>query len=159
MSNRDQAIAELRQTPTTLREMTSSASDAALDYHPTPEAWSTREVLAHLVDDEMFVMRTRLERMIKEDRPQLAPHDEQRWYAHRNTARDDRTTLLDDFETQRAASLGIFALLRETEWSRTGIQPEYGEFTAADWLERWREHDQIHIEQIARTLAMYREQD
>jgi hypothetical protein len=158
MTNRSQAIAQLRQTPATLHAMTAAVSDGALDYRPTPQDWSVREILAHLVDDEAFVMRNRLERMVKEDRPQLAPHDEQQWYANRNTARDDLMTLLDDFETQRAASLGVFALLREREWSRIGFQSEYGEFTAAEWLERWRDHDQTHIEQIARTLARFREQ-
>ncbi len=158
MPDQGQTIAQLRQTPLTLRAMTNSAPDAALDFRPTPQDWSIREILAHLVDDEMFVMRTRLERIVKEERPLLAPHDEQKWYASRNTARDDLATLLDDFETQRAASLGIFALLRESEWSRVGVQPEIGEFTAADWLERWRDHDQTHIDQIAKTLASYREQ-
>ena len=156
MVDRSQTIAQLRQAPRTLREMTTAVPDASLDVRLTPRDWSIREILAHLVDDEMFVMRTRLERMVKEDRPQLAPHDEQKWYATRNTARDDLATLLSDFETQRAASLGIFALLRESEWSRRGIQPEIGEFTAAEWLESWRDHDQTHIEQIARTLATYR---
>lgn len=158
MTDRSQTIAQLRQTPATLREMTAAAPDAALDYHPTPQDWSVREILAHLVDDEAFVMRNRLERMAKEDRPQLAPHDEQHWYANRNTARDDLATLLDDFETQRAASLGVIALLRDSEWSRMGFQPEYGEFTAEAWLERWRDHDQTHIEQIAKTLKRFQEQ-
>lgn len=158
MPDRSQTIAQMRQAPRILREMTTSVPDAALDFRPTPQDWTIREVLAHLVDDEMFVMRTRLERMVKEDRPELAPHDERKWYANRNTARDDLATLLDDFETQRAASLGIFALLRDSEWSRLGFQPEIGEFTAVDWLESWRDHDQTHIDQIARMLAAYRQQ-
>lgn len=157
MSDRAQVIAQMRQTPSTLRDLLTDATDAALDFRPTTHAWTNREILAHLVDDEMFVMRTRLERIVKEERPELAPHDEQKWYAGRNTARDALPTLLGDFETQRAASLGIFALLRESEWSRVGFQPEYGVFTAADWLDRWLEHDQTHLEQVASNLTLFRE--
>src|SRR5947209_7078116 len=100
-TSRTQSIATLEQTSPTLIRLTSSLSDDALDYRQASDQWSIREVLAHLVDDEMYVMRTRLERMIKEDRPSLAPHDEQSWYASRNTTRDRLDDLLSDFGLQR----------------------------------------------------------
>ncbi len=154
-TTRAELIEALAQTHQTLVGLTSSQSDAALDFRPTPDAWSTREILAHLVDDEMFVMRTRLERIIKENRPHLAPHDEQAWYASRNTARDALSDLLADFATQRAASLGIIAMLRETDWAREGYHPEIGGFTAEGWLAHWVEHDTTHIRQIARNSEAF----
>src|SRR5438067_9860192 len=123
-TSRTQSIATLEQTSPTLIRLTSSLSDDALDYRQASDQWSIREILAHLVDDEMYVMRTRLERMMKEDRPDLAPHDEQMWYANRNTTRDALADLLDDFALQRAASLGIIDMLREEDWMREGYQPE-----------------------------------
>jgi len=101
-------------------------------------------------------MRTRLERIIKEDKPDLAPHDEKHWYAHRNTTRDRRDMLLADFALQRAASMGIIEMLRESDWARTGHQPEYGVFTAEQWLDHWAEHDTVHIRQIEANLAGWR---
>lgn len=155
ISTRDQLIAELEQTHSTLVRLTASQPDEALDFRSAPGDWSVREILAHLVDDEMYVMRTRLERMMKEDRPNLAPHDEQKWYANRNTTRDQLTELLADFAVQRAASLGILTMLRESEWEREGYQPEYGTFTAEAWLSNWTAHDTTHIQQIANTLEAY----
>ncbi len=152
-SNRAALIEALRQTYPALVILTSGIPDARLDYRSAPEEWTVREILAHLVDDEMYVMRTRLERIIKEDRPHLAPHDEQVWYASRNTSRDALSELLSDFATQRAASLGIIAMLGESDWAREGYQPEYGAFTAEGWLTRWVEHDTVHLRQIERTLA------
>src|SRR5690349_956501 len=87
-SSRTQLITALEQTHPTLIRLTSSLSDFALDFRPTSGEWSSREIVAHLVDDEMYVMRTRLERIIKEDHPSLAPHDEKQWYVNRNTTRD-----------------------------------------------------------------------
>ena len=107
MASHDDSLAALEATMPALRRLTGALDDAALDFHPAPDAWSIREILAHLVDDEAFVMRLRLERIVKEDRPDLVPHDEKQWYATRNTTRDVRDMLLADFETQRAASLGI----------------------------------------------------
>lgn len=157
MAARDDSLAILETTTSALRRLAGALDDAALDFHPAPDAWSIREVLAHLVDDEAFVMRLRLERTVKEDRPDLAPHDEKQWYATRNTTRDARDELLADFETQRAASLGIARLLRPADWRRVGFQPEYGEFTAESWLTRWAEHDTVHLNQIEQTLLAYQQ--
>ncbi len=138
--------------------MTSSLSDRALDFRTASSDWSIREILAHLVDDEMYVMWTRLERMIREDRPFLAPHDEKGWYASRNTTRDHVTELLSDFGLQRAASLGIITMLRESDWAREGHQPEYGFFTVEQWLTHWVAHDTTHLRQIESTLEAYQTQ-
>lgn len=153
--DRSQYIRHLQHTHSALVELTAGSSDPLLDFRPAPDAWSTREILAHLVDDEMYVMRTRLERMMKEERPELAPHDEARWYTGRNTSRDAIGELLFDFALQRAASLGIIMMLRDTDWQRTGYQPEYGVFTAEEWLTHWVEHDGVHLRQIAANRAAY----
>ncbi len=154
-ASRSEHIAALQQTPATLVRLTSSLPDEALDFHPGQGEWSIREILAHLVDDEMYVMRLRLERIIKEDNPQLAPHDEKRWYATRNTTRDALGELLTDFTVQRAASLGIIGCCasrtgRGRDTSRSTVR-----FTAAGWLGRWAEHDATHLRQIEATLAAY----
>src|SRR5690242_19907697 len=123
-------ISRLEQTHPALLQFTSGLDDAGLDFRAAPGDWSIREILAHLVDDEMYVMRTRMERMIKEDHPHLAPHDEKKWYANRNTTRDALDELLADFAVQRRASLGMIKMLRDVDWTREGYQPEYGHFTA-----------------------------
>ena len=155
-STRAEHIAALERTGPELARLTAGLTDEALDFHSGPGDWSVREILAHLVDDEMYVMRLRLERIVKEDFPHLTPHDEQKWYASRNTTRDQLHELLADFELQRAASLGIIKMLRESDWARRGNQPEYGTFTAEGWLGNWVEHDTVHLRQIESTLKAYR---
>lgn len=157
MATHADSLVILEATEPALRRLTGNLDDAALDFHPTSDAWSIREVLAHLVDDEAFIMRQRLERIVKEERPDLAPHDEKQWYAHRNTTRDARDELLADFQAQRAASIGIARMLRPADWQRVGFQPEYGEFTAEGWLEIWAAHDTVHLNQIEQTLLAYHE--
>jgi uncharacterized damage-inducible protein DinB len=152
---RAQHIATLERTPTTLLRLTENLTDEALDFHVEPDAWSIREILAHLVDDEIYVVRTRVERMVKEEMPLLAPHDEKKWYTTRNTTRDQLSELLSDFAVQRAASLAMLRMLRESDWQRRGSQPEYGVFTVEEWLVHWAEHDTTHIEQISRSREMY----
>lgn len=158
MSDRATVIKQLQETPAKLRELTASSSEREIDFRLSTSDWSTREVLAHLVDDEMFVMRNRLERIASEDNPHLQPHDEQHWHATRNTSRDELSLLLEDFATQRAASVNIMVFLREADWQRLGFQPEIGSFSAEQWLDHWIEHDQVHLAQIAANLAAAREQ-
>lgn len=157
-TDRARLVRALEQTHPTLVQLTAWLDHAALDFRVSRDEWSTREILAHLVDDEMYVMRTRLERIVKEDHPHLTPHDEKKWYANRNTTRDGLTELLADFSLQRGASLGIMKRLRESDWMREGYQPEYGHFTAEGWLKRWVDHDATHVRQIENSLAAYRQQ-
>ncbi len=153
---RNNLIWRLEQTYPTLVQLTETLNDSALDFRPSPDAWSVREILAHLVDDEVYVMRTRVERVIKEDHPELAPHDEKKWYKARNTTRDTLSELLADFELQRRASLGLLNMLRDSDWAREGYQPEYGHLSAEGWLARWVDHDTIHLQQIESNLATMR---
>lgn len=153
---RQTSLKELENTYPLLQQLTQNLSPAQLDFRTDPDGWTIREILAHLVDDEMYVMRTRMERIIKEDEPHLAPHDEKKWFAHRNKTRDALDDLLADFQLQRAASLGMLHMLRDSDWQRTGYQPEYGRFTAEEWLSHWVEHDTVHIQQIERILARHK---
>jgi hypothetical protein len=157
-TTRAQLISTLEQTPSVLERLTAHLTDAELDFHPGAEEWSTREILAHLVDDEAFIMRTRLERIVKEEHPSLASHDEKHWYQHRNTSRDQVSELLHDFTVQRAASVNILGMLREDDWRRTAYHPEYEGLTAESWLDHWAEHDLIHIRQIEENLKDYQGQ-
>ena len=152
---RDDLIHALEQTYSTLARLTESLDDPALDFRPAPDAWSTREILAHLVDDEMYVMRTRMERVVKEDHPHLAPHDEKKWYQARNKTRDALSELLADFSLQRQASLGMMNMLRESDWLREGYQPEFGHLSAEGLLARWVNHDTAHLDQVNHNLIEY----
>jgi hypothetical protein len=152
---REKLITQLEQTTPALVKLVSGLEDNALDFKPEPDSWSIREILAHLVDDEMYVMRLRLVRIVREDLPNLVPHDEKKWYLHRNTSRDKLEELLEDFSIQRRASLGIIQMRRESDWIREGIQPEYGQFSAEKWLEKWAGHDLLHLKQISQNLAAF----
>lgn len=116
--NRTQLLATFVETSTVLENLTATLTEAQLNYRSAPEEWSIREILAHLVDDEMFVMRVRLERAVKETNPEVADNDEKAWYRQRNTTRDEVAELLHDFTVQRAASVNILTFLRESDWAK-----------------------------------------
>jgi len=145
-------LTEFTAIPGRLADAVASASDDALDAAPEGE-WPARTVLAHLRDDEFMVMRLRLERMLAEHEPDLAPFDEKVWAASRYTGRDSRDELLSDFQTHREASVAILKTLNTSDWRRIGLQPEYGSFDIHWWLEHWLDHDNTHLAQIQTALA------
>jgi len=150
--NTSDLLTEFTAIPGRLAEGIASASDDSLDSAPEGE-WPARTVLAHLRDDEFMVMRLRLERMLVEHEPDLAPFDEKVWAASRYTDRDSRDELLSDFQTHREASVAILKTLNTGDWRRIGLQPEYGSFDIHWWLEHWLDHDNTHLAQITSTLS------
>jgi hypothetical protein len=144
-------IAGLSQTPDRLKSVVGEAPDERLDRAREGE-WPARTVLAHLRDDEFMVNRMRLERMLVEDRPELAPFDEKAWAASRYKRRDGREDILADFRQQRESSLAILRTLAGEQWGRTGYQPEYGTFDIHWHVEHWLEHDNVHVEQVRKAL-------
>ena len=148
-------VEDFAATPDRLEALLSGVGAAALDA-AAGDDWSARTVLAHLRDDEFMVMRLRLERMIVEDHPTLAPFDEKAWAASRWNGRDRLQELLGDFRLQREATLMILRRLQDDDWLRTGLQPEYGDFDVHFWVEHCLEHDETHIAQIQSALARAR---
>jgi hypothetical protein len=138
-------------TPAILAQIATGVGDDDLDAARQGE-WSARTVIAHLRDDEFMVMRLRLERMLVENEPDLAPFDEKAWAASRFTGRDALDELLTDFRLHREASLSILRRLDPNEWLRTGRQPEYGAFDIHWWLQHWAEHDDTHLAQVRDAL-------
>lgn len=144
-------LEQLTATPVQLADLVAGANDERLDGAP-PGEWSARTIIAHLRDDEFMVMRLRLERILVENQPDLAPSDEKAWAASRFTGRDAPDELLADFRLHREASLSILRRLDQDDWLRTGLQPEYGAFDIHWWLQHWTEHDDTHLTQIRDAL-------
>ena len=145
-------IADVAATPSNLADLVRDTTDQRLDNAATGE-WPARTVLAHLRDDEFMVNRLRLERMLVEDEPDLAPFDEKAWAESRYKGRDARDELIDDFRTQREASIAILKRCQPNDWLRIGHQPEYGSFDIHWWLQHWLEHDQTHLAQVRDALS------
>lgn len=84
-----------------------------------PGKWSIREVIGHITDSER-IFTYRALRFARADATALAPFDENAFIA--NATFDDRSlsSLIDEFEAVRRASVLLFASLNATEWLRVG---------------------------------------
>lgn len=148
----DRSLSRLGATPTQAAQLVVDVPDAALDLSRAG-AWAPRTVLAYLRDAESLVWRLRLQRLLAEDGPELAPFDTGRWFARLGAVRARRAELLADFALQRQATLSLLRSLRPDDLARTGSLDGEGRLTVAALIGRWLDHDAEQIGRLEQALG------
>lgn len=149
MTAYEQALDLMESTPTVLGAIVAAVSPAALERRPSEDAWSTRQVLAHLLHVETRVIGERIRQMLREDNPLLGPVPPQE-------APDDPRAILDEWRAARAENLRLLRGLTSEQLARTGSHPRYGRVTVREHAVEWAYHDLDHLRQIlAAFQALY----
>ena len=148
------ALTLLEKTPIVLETLLADLPQEALEWKPSEERWSIREVMAHLADiEELYGERT--QRIVREERPALAKYVPS---AKLLGGPADGVERLVRFGLLRR---GLVAFVREAPASaalRTGVHEELGPVTLAQMLNELANHDLGHLRQIAelyRARAFY----
>jgi hypothetical protein len=137
----------LDATPAILRGLMCEVSGDDARWKPAPDRFSIAEVLAHLSQSEGHCYRTRLDRFIAEDLPELEPDDAQ---MHLDLYREaDPEDSFDHFEEQRENNVEYLRNLAPGAGDCVARHREAGEITLAQMLHEWALHDLGHIRQIA----------
>lgn len=148
------AIALLEKTPLVLETLLHAAPAEVLEWKPSAERWSIREVVAHLVDLEtLFVERVR--RILREEAPQLPGFTPGGSLGGPFRDAIDR---LVRFAVLRGELVGLVKDAPASAAARTGIHEELGRITLAQTLNELANHDLGHLRQIAelyRARAFY----
>lgn len=150
----DDGIAILERTPSVFRTMLAGLSDRWVFADEGPDTFTAFDNLAHVIHGERADWIPRARIILEQGaHRRFEPFDR---FAHlTESAGKSLTTLLDEFETLRAANL---ATLRG--WSLTdqhlellGEHPALGTVTLRQLLATWVGHDLGHIAQTARVMA------
>jgi hypothetical protein len=132
-------------------ESLAGASGADLDVREAPGEWSPRQVAHHLADSETAsVMRFR--RLLAEDRPLIQSYDQDAYAARLYYERPIEDSL-QLFRYARETAALMLRRLDASQWARTGIHSDDGEFAVVDWLKSYVEHAENHADQIRRARA------
>lgn len=119
--------------------------------HPSPGKWSLLEILAHLVDEEREDFRPRLLSTLEDPDQPWKPIDPEGWVSEREYASKNPRELLEDWKSERKASVDRLREVVQPEWSRAHAHPSLGPLSAGDLLCAWIAHDHLHARQIMRT--------
>ncbi len=157
--NLENTIALLERTPAALSALLRGLPEFWTESREGHNAWSVREVVAHLIqgEDEDWIPRARM--ILESGEAQaFTPFDREGYvrYGRGKTMNQ----LLDEFARARAKGLENLRDMKLTpqDLGRRGRHPSFGAVTLSELLATWAAHDLTHLHQISRIMAyQYRE--
>jgi hypothetical protein len=145
-------LERLKATARDLVSLTSGVPRSELERRPAPREWSAVMVVAHLADAEL-VYGMRFKQMLSEDRPQLAPFDENAWAERFSRVEEDVKDTLARWRLLREHSVRVLETLEDAEWRRSGVHGQRGELTVRQVATLLADHDRQHLDQLRRAVA------
>jgi hypothetical protein len=145
----------LERTPRVVRELLEGLPDDWLGTPDTPDGWTPRDVVGHLISAELddWIPRAQIIKRDGTSRP-FDPFDR---FAHVERDRDSALPdLIDRFAELRRDNLQrLSELVGEEDLDRVGRHPDpaIGEVTMRQLLSTWSVHDLDHVAQIYAALA------
>jgi uncharacterized damage-inducible protein DinB len=123
--------------------------DATLDRPPRAGEWSARQTLEHLLTTEQL-FATRVERLLREDEPDLAAWSVGQASDEATEARPEpASTLAARWGALRAATIERLRMLDDADWARAGRHPEWGTVTVRSQAAYFARHLASHTAQLA----------
>lgn len=145
----------LASTPGQIARLVRGCPIALLERAPAPEAWSARDIVAHLracAD----VWGGGIERMLAEDHPTIRYVSPRGWMRKSGYLQVSLDTSLRAFTQTRASLVETLETLTVTQWGRgakvTGTTAG-ATATVLGYATRMAEHEVGHLAQIHRALA------
>ena len=146
----------LSGTPRQIARIVRGRDDRQLLLKPAPEAWSARDIMAHLRACAEVWGRS-IDRMIREDHPTIRYVSPRGWIKKTDYLEQSFHDSLREFCEKRADLLEALRALDPVGWSRratfTGTTVgRHG--TVLTYARRIADHEVQHLDQLRRTLGM-----
>jgi hypothetical protein len=145
----------LADTPGQIARIARGCSFQQLQRKPSPDAWSARDIVAHLRACAEVWGRS-IARMITEDHPTIRYVSPRSWIKKTDYLDQGFAESLRQFSEGRACLLHTLGALKADAWSRgaafTGTTLGR-EATVLSYAKRIAEHESGHVDQLRRTLG------
>jgi hypothetical protein len=136
------------KSPKEIAAAVSGLSEKVLRYKPAPETWCILEVLGHLADVEI-VYGYRLRQMLADEKPVIAPMDQNAWARELNYMASPSIELVAFYGLARHHNLRLLRGLKAEDLSKGAFHPEMQrEMTVAEMVEKMGRHGASHLQQI-----------
>jgi hypothetical protein len=120
-------------------------------WRSAPGTWSINEIFGHLVDEERYDFRQRLQLLLEDPARSWPTIDPEGWVKAKDFNRRGLADLTAEFLAERQRSVAWIETLGTANWSHAYRHDSAGEITAPALLHAWAAHDLLHIRQIAAT--------
>lgn len=148
-------LTALARTSGRILDITGAASVETLHRPPAPDAWSARDIVAHLRACAAVWGRS-VERMIAEDAPTMRYVSPRGWITRTNWMAQDFASSAEAFAREREMFLALLRPLDAAGWSRRGTftgTTRGRNATVYGYAHRILEHEAGHLGQLQRTIG------
>jgi uncharacterized damage-inducible protein DinB len=138
------------KSPKEIAAAVSGLSPEVLRYKPAPDKWSILEILGHLADIEIFYAY-RLRQMLADEKPVIAPMDQDAWAKHLGYMEMAAPELVALYGLNRHHTLRLLRRLKAADLEKSAFHPEHqANVTVARLVEMMSGHGANHLGQIER---------
>lgn len=124
--------------------------EKVMRYKPAADKWCIQEILGHLADTEI-VYGYRLRQMLADQKPVIAPMDQNDWARNLGSLETPPAELIALYGLNRHGNLRLLQRLKPDDLGKSAYHPETKQdFTVAQLVERMATHGTSHLEQIER---------
>ena len=136
------------KSPKEIAAAVSGLSPEVLRYKPAPDKWSILEILGHLADIEI-VYAYRLRQMLADEKPVIAPMDQDAWAKHLGYMEMAAPELVALYGLNRHHTLRLLRRLKATDLEKSAFHPErQANVTVGRLIEMMSGHGANHLGQI-----------
>jgi hypothetical protein len=138
------------KSPKEIAAAVSGLTPEVLRFKPTPDKWSILEILGHLADIEI-VYAYRVRQMLADERPVIAPMDQDAWAKHLGYMEIAAPELVALYGLNRHHTLRLLRRLKAADLEKSAFHPELQkQVTVARIVEQMSGHGANHLAQIER---------
>lgn len=138
-----------------ITELLKGVPDVKVRWKPDPESWSMLEVLGHLLDEERFDFRVRLDYILNRPGEPWPPIDPQGWVKARRYNEQNLLEMMDAFLRERGQSMLWLGAMADPDWGKAALAPWGATIRAGDMLAAWAAHDMLHMRQLVELHYQY----
>ena len=136
------------KSPKEIAVAVSGLPDKVLRYKPSPEKWCILEILGHLADIEI-VYAHRIRQMLADDKPVIAPMDQDAWARNLDYLDTPAPELVAVYGLNRHRTVQLLRRLKPDDLQKLAFHPEFNRtVTVAEMLETMSAHGLKHLQQI-----------
>ena len=138
------------KSPKEIAAAVSGLSDKTLRYKPAPNKWCILETLSHLCDIEVLYAY-RLRQMLADEKPVIAPINQDAWAAHLGYMEEAPAELVAFYGLSRHRTLQLLRRLKTADLDKSAFHPEHKrQVTVAEIVGMIGVHGTNHLGQVER---------
>ncbi|WP_248724383.1 DinB family protein [Seonamhaeicola sp. ML3] len=148
-------INKLNQNQSVFKSLLESKTESEYSWRPSPEKWNLKEIVCHLLDEEILDFGFRTNHTLDTPLETLPPIDPEGWVISHDYASKDYHKTLSEFLEARSKSVSWLKHQTHSNWNNVCKHPTLGDISAKAFLNNWLAHDYLHLRQIIRYEYQY----